>query len=137
MRCQRWLWLLVVSSTLGVHGWAQTLTVDFANSPYIISAPVSFAKVTVADGGVLRANAPVTVTGDCTVQGGGTLTVDPLVTNTLRLTVAGNLNIDVGGSIDLTGKGLAGLTTINPHYEWRRGLHMHRGLWWQPLRPRE
>jgi hypothetical protein len=114
MRLPPWSWVLLISSTLGAHGWAQSLTVNGSNSPYVISTPASFAQVTIADGGVLRANAELTVTGDCTVEGGGTLTVDPSVTNTLRLTVAGNLVVNVGGSIDLTSKGLAPGTSINP-----------------------
>lgn len=87
--------------------WAQALTVDSVNSPYVITTATSVSQVRVAPGGVLVVNAELTVNGDMVVQGSGRVTVDPWP-KTLNLIVAGTLTIDVDGVIEADGKGLKG-----------------------------
>lgn len=107
-------WLLVVSLFIAYGAHAQTVTVDTTNSPYVVSSPATFAQLTIAAGGVLVANSPVMVSGDLRVLAGGVVAVNPAISHTVRLTVTGALQVNSGGAIDLTGKGLAPLTTISP-----------------------
>jgi hypothetical protein len=86
---------------------AQTLTVDGANSPFTIGSAATYTQVTVAAGGTLVVNAPLTVTGDLRVQSRGRVTVDE-GRYTLTLSVGGTLTVEVGGAIEADGKGLPG-----------------------------
>ncbi|MGZ6426674.1 MAG: Ig-like domain-containing protein [Bdellovibrio sp.] len=68
-------------------------------------------NLTIASGGTLTTvgSAPLTV-GNLTILSGGTLTHftnTTVKTNWLNLNVTGNLQIDLGGSIDVSGKGFA------------------------------
>jgi hypothetical protein len=101
----RFAWLLAPLLALSAAG--QTLTVNSANSPLTIAAAATYTQVTVASGGTLVVNAPLTVTGDMRVQSAGRVTVDQ-AQQTLTLNVAGTLTVDFGGAIEADGKGLRG-----------------------------
>src|SRR5688572_21620495 len=84
---------------------AQDIVVNGANSPYTIAAATTVTSMTVEAGGQLFIDAPLTVTADMGVLGGG------FVSHSVRdpdfvLDVGGALTIFPGGSIDVTGKGL-------------------------------
>ncbi len=92
---------------------SQTLTVEANNSPVVISSDTTYSQVLVATGGRLEVNATLTVSGDMIVASGGLVTIDSTLTHTLRLNVAGTLNIATNGSIDVTAKGPGPCKTID------------------------
>lgn len=104
----------LVTALAGASAPAQSLTVNSANSPFVIAAPATYGTVTVLDGGVLVANAALDVTGAMVVSNGGLVTIDAAATHVLRLRVGGGLLVDTGGAIDVTGKGLPIGATIDP-----------------------
>lgn len=55
-------WLLL-TAVVRPAAFAQVLTVDATNSPFVISTSATYAQVTVASAGTLIVNAPLTVTG--------------------------------------------------------------------------
>ena len=87
--------IVLVALFLATPVFAQTLTVDGANSPLTVSASASYSQVTVATGGTLVVNAPLTVSGPMTVQSGGRVTVDVGV-GQLKLNVTGALIVEAG-----------------------------------------
>lgn len=124
--------LAVTSPALG-----QSLVVDSSNSPLVLATPANYASVSVVDGGVLIANAGLTVIGDMIVETGGLVTVDGVVTHVLSLSVGGTLEIEAGGSVDVSAKGLAAKKTIAPesgavvqHEGQCGGAHVTQGTCW-------
>lgn len=97
--------LLVVG--VAVRAWGQSLTVDATNSPFVVNAATTYTQITVAAGGTLVANAPLTVTTDMVVRATGRVTCDgwPAM---VKLNVTGTLTVDAGGVIEADAKGLKG-----------------------------
>lgn len=84
----------------------QSLSVTTANSPVTIASAATYAQVTVDSGATLYVDAPLTVTGDMSVS--GLVTLSGTSGMTLQLSVAGTLTVELGGAIDVSGKGLKG-----------------------------
>lgn len=106
--------LALLSLLVAAPTFAQTLVVDGTNSPFTIAAAATYDQLTVAAGGTLVVNAPLTVRNDLAVQAGGRVTVDFSV-KTLALEVLGTLTVASGGLVDADGKGLPGGNVSSPY----------------------
>lgn len=95
------LLLLAVPATCN----AADLTVSGAIT---ISTPSTYDNVTVTSTGLLTLSAPLTVSLNMTIQSGGVVTHAVRDTAGLVLNVTGTLNVQSGGLIDVSGKGLLG-----------------------------
>jgi RHS repeat-associated protein len=77
-------------------------------SAITLSAPRTFLGLRIASGGILTADAEITVTGDMTVDNGGTVTHSARLLSGLVLSVTNLLEVQPGGSIDVSYQGLRG-----------------------------
>jgi hypothetical protein len=77
-----------------------------------VTQDTTFNSIVVQSGGTLTATGLVSVLTNMTVQSGGVVTHAVRDTAGLRLDVAGTLDVQVGGAIDATAKGLLGGTGI-------------------------
>jgi hypothetical protein len=84
---------------------AESLTVS---TTVTISSPATYDNVLVTSGGVLIADAEITVLGDMTIQSGGVVTHSVRLLSGLQLNVTGTLDVQSGGMIDVSWKGLLG-----------------------------
>lgn len=73
-----------------------------------IRSDTTFDYVEVQSGGTLIADGEVTVSGDMVIQSGGVVTHSARLQAGLQLKVTGTLDINAGGKIDVTAKGLLG-----------------------------
>ncbi len=80
-------------------------------SAITITQDTTFNSITVQSGGTLTARR-LTVLTDMAVASGGVVTHAQRDTAGLRLTVSGTLDVQSGGAIDATGKGLSGGTGV-------------------------
>jgi hypothetical protein len=99
--------LALFALTAGAAGpaFAEDLTVTGALT---ISTPTTYDNVTVTGTGVLTLSAPLTVNLDLTIQSGGLVTHALRDTAGLVLNVTGTLDVQSGGKIDVSAKGLRG-----------------------------
>ncbi len=81
------------------------LIVDVDSSPFLLSTSEVYQSVVVEEGASLVVNATLTVLEDMIVRGDGEVTHGSEMT-TSRLIVEGALEIETGGKIDVSGKGL-------------------------------
>ncbi|MFH1641356.1 MAG: LamG-like jellyroll fold domain-containing protein, partial [Nanoarchaeota archaeon] len=101
-------WILTVNES----GCGDTLTVSttiLLNSSSL--QQTCYQYIYIQDGGTLTSNVPLTVTKNLFIYNGGTLTHTAGNMNrndTINITVKGNLTIEAGGIINVTGKGYAG-----------------------------
>jgi hypothetical protein len=85
--------------------FSQDLVVSDAQT---ISGTVTYENVTVQDGGVLTVDGVLNVNQDMVVESGGIVTHTLRFFDGLTLNVTGTLDIQSGGKIDVTAKGLRG-----------------------------
>jgi YD repeat-containing protein len=78
------------------------------SSPQTISAPTTYENVTIASGCVLTLDTVLTVNQNMTLQSGGSVTHSLRQTSGLTLNVTGVLDVQLGGVIDVSAKGLRG-----------------------------
>ena len=73
-----------------------------------ITSPATYDNVTVQSTGHLTVDAALTVLGNMTIESGGVVTHSVRLVEGLRLDVAGVLDVQAGGSINVGAKGLLG-----------------------------
>ncbi|MFH1641354.1 MAG: LamG-like jellyroll fold domain-containing protein, partial [Nanoarchaeota archaeon] len=99
-------WILTVNES----GCGDTLTVSSAiliNSTSL--QQTCYQYIYIQDGGTLTANVPLTITKNMIIYNGGTLTHTANNSDkTINITIKGNLTVEVGGKINVTGKGYGG-----------------------------
>ncbi|MBI1226857.1 MAG: hypothetical protein GC192_16615 [Bacteroidetes bacterium] len=101
----------LVSLILGLVFWSQqaigqnNLIVTGAQT---IAGSATYDNVTVQSGGVLTVDGVLTVNQDMTIEGGGNVTHSPRFEAGLQLNVSGNLTIQSTGAINVDEKGLKG-----------------------------
>jgi len=81
----------------------------------VISAPATYDSATISGTCVLIVDAPLTINGAMTIQGGN-VTHSFRNLNGLRLTVGGLLQVDANGSIDVSAQGLGGGFNGSPDF---------------------
>ena len=87
-----------------------SLSADYiCSSPgQVIDVPTTYDNVTVAAGCDLTIDAPLTVTGNMTIESGGWVTHSVRLVEGLHLDVGGALTVESGGLIDVSERGLRG-----------------------------